>query len=41
MKAYTAIDGLSIKWNFGQSDQIKWNFLHAVAVSILLYGRNT
>ena len=40
-KVWTAINRLSITWKSDQSDQIKWDFFQAVAVSILLYGWTT
>ena len=38
VKVRNAIDRLSIIWKSNLSDEIKRDFLHAVAVSILLYG---
>ena len=40
MKAWTAIDRLSIRWKSGLSNEIKSNFFLAVVMSILLYVCN-
>ena len=37
VKAWTAIDRVSIIWKFDLSDQ-KWDFFQAAVVSIILYG---
>ena len=41
VKAWTAIDILSIMWEFYLSDEIKRNFFSAAVVSILLHGCTT
>ena len=41
MKAWTAIDRLSIIWKSNLTDKIKFSFLQAVFVSILLHGCTT
>ena len=40
-KAWTAIDGLSVKWQFNLTDKIKRSFFQAAVMSILLYGCTT
>ena len=40
-KTWTAIDRLSILWNFNPSDELKRDFFQAVAVLMLLYGCTT
>ena len=40
-KAWTAIDGLSIKWKSDLTDKMKRSFFQAAVVSILLYGCTT
>ena len=40
-KAWPANDGLAIIWKSDLSDEIKWDFLQAVVVSILLYKCTT
>ena len=41
MKAWTAINRLSIIWKSDRSDKMKRSFFQAVVVSILLYGCTT
>ena len=41
MKAWTAIDRLSIIWKSDLTDKMKCSFFQAVVVSILLYGCTT
>ncbi len=41
MKAWTAVDKLSIIWKSDLTDKMKHSFFQAVVVSILLYGRTT
>ena len=41
MKAWTAIDRLSIIWKSNLTDKMKRNFFQAAVVSILLYGCTT
>ena len=41
MKAWTAIDRLSIIWKSDLTDKMKRTFFHAAVVSILLYGCTT
>ena len=41
MKAWTAIDRLSIIWKSNQTDKMKRSFFQAAVVSILLYGCTT
>ena len=41
MKAWTAIDRLSIIWKSGLTDKMKRSFFQAAVVSILLYGCTT
>ena len=41
MKAWTAIDRLSIIWKSDLTDKMKRSFFQAVVVSILLYGWTT
>ena len=41
MKAWTAIDRLSVKWKSDLTDKIKRSFFHVAVVSILLYGHTT
>ena len=41
MKAWTAIDRLSIIWKSDLTDKMKRSFFHAAVVSILLYGCTT
>ena len=38
IKAWTATDRLSVIWKSNLTDKVKRSFLHAVIVSILLYG---
>ena len=40
-KAWTAIDSLSVIWKSDLTDKIKFSFLQAAVVSILLYGCTT
>ena len=41
MKAWTAIDKLSVIWKSNLTDKIKRSFFQAAVVTILLYGCNT
>ena len=41
MKAWAAIDKLSIIWKSDLSDKMKHSFIHAAVVSIMLYGCTT
>ena len=41
MKAWTAIDRLSIIWKSDLTDKMKRSFFQAVVLSILLYGCTT
>ena len=40
-KLWTALDKLSTIWNSDLSDEIKWEFFRAVALSALLYNCTT